>query len=103
MPFGAVQLIPGIDVERTPTSLKAGISTGHDIRFRDGLVEKMTGRVDLTVVSAVPRDLHAWQDLNNIDHLLVGCTSGLNVVTGLSMPTTINITPQQLSTFSAPN
>ena len=43
MPYGSVTLIPGINVERTPTLLEAGISSSQLVRFRDGLIQKLGG------------------------------------------------------------
>ncbi len=102
MPFGAVQLIPGTNVEQTPTALRAGIATSAYIRFRDGLVQKYGGWQPLYGfnVGGVPRDMHAWQDLNAVDRLLVGATSSLNVLTAGSI---VDITPQQFSTNTPPN
>ncbi len=101
MPFGAVQLLPGVNSERTPTALKAGIASSQNIRFRDALVQKIGG-FELFYpfnVAGIPRDLHAWEDLNATDHLLVGTTSSLGIITG---PSFVDITPQQLLTNSPP-
>lgn len=100
MPFGSVTLIPGIDVEKTPTLNEAGISQSQLVRFREGLVQKIGGwqRFYAFNVAGVPRDLHAWQDLNGATHLLAGTTSSLNVISSGSL---INITPQQLITNPA--
>ncbi len=102
MPYGSVQLIPGINVEKTPTANEAGISQSQLIRFRDGLAQKYGGwqKFYSFNIAGVPRDLHAWQDLNGTKHLLAGTTSSLNVITGGSV---VNITPQQFSTNSAVN
>src|SRR5271156_4922029 len=91
MPYGAVQLIPGIDVERTPTTLKTGISESQLIRFRSGLAQKYGGWQALygSAVSGVPRELHAWQDLNNADHLGIGTTTGLYVLTNGNLQTIV--------------
>ncbi len=102
MPFGAVELIPGINVERTPTALRAGISTGAFIRFKDNLVQKYGGWRALAgypTVGGIPRDMHAWQDLSAIDHLLVGATSSLTVITDVNQ---VVITPQNFSTSTTP-
>ncbi len=102
MPYGSVQLVPGINVERTPTANEAGISQSQLIRFRDSLVQKMGGwqRFYAFNIAGVPRDLHAWQDLNAGQHLLAGTTSSLNMITGGSLQ---NITPQQFSSNFTPN
>ena len=102
MPFGSVRLIPGVDVEKTPTVNQAGISQSQLVRFRDQLVQKYGGWKKFYGfnIAGVPRELHAWQDLNGAQHLLAGTTSSLNVITGQSL---INITPQQFSSNTAVN
>jgi hypothetical protein len=102
MPYGSVTLIPGINVEKTPTLNEAGISQSQMIRFRDGLAQKMGGwqRFYSFNLAGVIRDLHAWQDLNAGQHLLAGTTSTLNMITGGSIA---NLTPQQLSSNFTPN
>lgn len=102
MPYGSVQLIPGINTEKTPTANEAGISQSQMIRFRDSLAQKYGGWQKFYAfnIAGVPRDLHAWQDLNAGQHLLAGTTSSLNMITGGSLQ---NITPQQLSSNFTPN
>lgn len=93
MPWGEVRLKPGVDTEQTPTLLEAGISQSSQIRFRDGLAEKLGGwgKFYAFTVSGVPKSLHAWADLNQANHLGVGTTSQLAVITGASLQ---DITPQ---------
>jgi hypothetical protein len=102
MPYGSVTLIPGINTEKTPTLNEAGISTSQLIRFRDGLAQKLGGWKQFYPfnVAAIPRELHAWQDLNEADHLAVGTTTQLAVITSGSLS---DITPQTLTTNPAPN
>jgi hypothetical protein len=102
MPYGSVTLVPGINTERTPTANEAGISQSQLIRFRDSLVQKYGGNQKFYSfnIAGVPRDLHAWQDLNAGQHLLAGTTSSLNMITNGSL---VNITPQQLSSNFTPN
>lgn len=97
MPFGSVTLVPGVDVNRTPTLLRAGISESQLIRFREGLVQKYGGwsRFYSFNVAGVTRDLHAWQDLNDDQHLLIGSTTKLGILTSGSY---VDITPRELST-----
>lgn len=101
MSFGSVTLIPGVNVERTPTLLRAGISQSAFIRFKDSLAQKYGGwqKFYPFTVSGVPRDLHAWQDLNENDHLLVGTTTQLGVITNNSF---VDITPQTLTSDTTP-
>lgn len=102
MAFGSVQLIPGVNVERTPTLLKAGISVSQLIRFKDGLVQKYGGWAKFfnLVLHGTPRDLHVWEDLTQTVHLMIGTTTTLNVLTDGSL---IDITPQTLVSNFSPN
>lgn len=102
MPFGSVTLRPGVNVERTPTLLEASYSSTQFIRFRDSLAQKLGGwsKFYNLSVSGTPRDLHAWSDLNSINHLLVGTTTQLAVITNGSLQ---NITPQTFTSDFAPN
>src|SRR5882672_3884193 len=102
MPFGAVVLKPGVNLERTPTLLEAGYSQTQLGRFRDGLFQKIGGWTAFysLALSGVPRDMHAWADLNSINHLLVGTTTALDVITGGALQ---NITPQTLTSDFSPN
>lgn len=100
--FGEVKLKPGVSVDWTPTLNETGISQSQLVRFRDGLCQKYGGwqKFYPFALSGVPRDLHAWQDLNAVDHLAVGTTTSFNIITGSSLQ---NITPQTLITNFAPN
>lgn len=102
MAFGSVDLIPGVNAERTPTLLRAGFVTGSLVRWKDSLVQKLGGcsRYYPFSVLGIPRDLHAWQDLNNITHLSVGTTAQLAVITNGNL---IDITPQSLTSDFVPN
>jgi hypothetical protein len=102
MPLGEVRLVPGVNVERTPTLLEAGISVSQLIRFKDALAQKLGGwtRYFSVNVSGVPRDLHAWKDLNQTNHLGIGTTTQLSIITSGSL---LDITPQTLTTNPAPN
>lgn len=102
MPFGAVVLAPGVNVEKTPTLLQAGYSQTQLVRFRDGLVQKIGGWVAFypLALAGVPRDMHAWADLNSVNHLLVGTTTQLDVITNGVL---LDITPQTLTSDFSPN
>lgn len=102
MPYGEVRLIPGVNVERTPTLLETGYSSSQLIRFKDGLSQKLGGwqKFYSFAVSGVPRDLHAWQDLNGTDHLAVGTTTQLDIITSGNLT---DITPQTVTTNPSPN
>lgn len=97
MPFGSVRLIPGVNVEKTPTLLEAAISSSQLVRYRDGLVQKLGGWTTyFNGVTGKVRDLHAWQDLNGTTHVASGTvgTTQLGVITAGSI---IDITPQTFS------
>ena len=101
MPYGSVRLVPGVDVERTPTLNEAGVSSCQLIRYRDSLIQKYGGwQLLFSAVEGLPRELHAWQDLNDVDHLGIGTTTQLGVLTSGSYA---NITPQILISDFAPN
>lgn len=102
MAFGSVRLVPGINVERTPTLLEAGYSSSSLIRFKDALSQKIGGweKFYPFLVEGTPRALHAWQDLNTDDHLAVGTTTQLGVITDSLLT---DITPQTETTNSTPN
>ena len=100
MPTKSVKLIPGVNVERTPTLNEAGISYSSFGRFRDGLFQKIGGWTQyFNLSSGTPRAMHAWQDLNNVKHLAVGTTSSFIAVTSGSAT---NLTPQTKTTDFAP-
>lgn len=102
MGFGSVTLKPGINVERTPTLLEAGYSQSQLIRFIDGLAQKIGGWIAFypLALAGVPRDMHAWSDLNAVNHLLVGTTTQLDVITNGALQ---DITPQTLKSDFSPN
>lgn len=102
MAFGEVRLIPGINVERTPTLLETGYAQSSLLRFKDLLAQKYGGwqKFYPFAVSGVPRELHAWEDLNQTAHLAVGSTTALAVITSGSLST---ITPQTVTSDFTPN
>jgi hypothetical protein len=103
MAFGDLQLVPGVNLERTPTLLQAGYNTTALVRYRDGLVEKLGGNVPYTpaVTSGVPRELHAFRDLNGNDWLAEGTTAELNLIDRSG--TVTDITPLTFTTNTAPD
>ena len=101
MAFGSVRLVPGVDVEKTPTLNQTGIADGNLIRWREGLVEKIGGWDQFYpfAIGSIPRALHAWQDINSIDHLSIGADASLSVLTDGALTT---ITPQTTTTNTPP-
>lgn len=100
--FGAVTLVPGVNVERTPTLLRAAVSASSLIRYRDSLVQKLGGwdRYYPFQINGTVRDLHGWQDLSLESHLSVGSTTQLSIITNGTLAA---ITPQQLVSETVPN
>lgn len=95
MPFATVKLKPGINVEYTPVLNEAGYSQSQFGRFKAGLFQKIGGWTSSTILSSnlsgIPKDLHAWQDINTNKYLIVGTTTALNVINNKNA---INIIPQ---------
>src|SRR6185369_333032 len=101
MPMGAVTLKPGVDVEKTLSLNEAGISESQLIRFKGGLIQTYGGWVSFgSAIPSTVRDLHAWQDVQGIDHLGVGAAQNLIVVTAGSNN---DITPQTFTTNFTPS
>lgn len=102
MPFAGVRLNPGLNIEKTPLLLEAGYSASQLIRFRDGLAQKYGGweKFYPLPVGGVPRDLHAWQDLNQLDRLAIGTTTQLATIASGTLRT---LTPQTVTTNPTPD
>ena len=101
MPMGSILLKPGVDLEMTPSLNEAGFSQSQLVRFKNGMVQTYGGWVSyVTIIPSTVRDLHAWQDVAEVDHLGVGATKDLIVLTAGSGT---NITPQTLITNPTPN
>jgi hypothetical protein len=105
MAFGSVTLQPGVNVERTPTALRASYAASSLIRFRDSLIQKLGGwlRFYAFSVSGTPRDVHSWADLNKNNYLAIGTTTQLAVIGNgalrdISPQTLTSNTPPQIST-----
>ena len=82
MPFGTMQLQPGVNTDATPTLNKAGVSECDLIRYRDGLVEKLGGWDEYyaSSIGSTVRALHPWQDLQAVKRLAVGAESSLSYI-----------------------
>lgn len=102
MPMVSLKLRPTVDVEKTPTLNEAGISSCNLIRFKSGLPQKLGGwdRFYPGPLIGVPRALHAWADLEDTDHLGVGTTAQLVMITDGTLK---DITPQQKTTNPTPD
>lgn len=108
MPFGSLTLSPGVNVQRTPMLLRAGLSSSNLIRFKDSLVQKYGGWQLYygSPLNGIPRDIHVWQDLNNNKWLSIGTTKALDVLTNniiTDIPILTDITPKTLTSNCIPN
>ena len=102
MPWGAITLQPGVDVQKTLSANEAGISVSQMIRYKEGLVQTYGGwqaYINGTISSTV-RDLHPWQDVAGVQHLAVAATANLVVVTAGSQQ---DITPETTTTNPSPS
>lgn len=102
MPWGAITLKPGVDVQKTLADNAAGVSQSQMIRYKEGLVQTMGGfqpYVNFTIGSTI-RELHPWQDINGNKHLGIGATANLVVITTGSAQ---DITPQTTTSNPPPN
>ena len=102
MPMQAITLRPGVDVEATPSLNQAGVSQSQLIRTKNGMIQTYGGwqLFNSIAIPSTVRDLHAWQDITGTDHLGVGATRNLMVLTATSAT---DITPQQTTTNPVPN
>jgi hypothetical protein len=103
MPWATVKLIPGVNLEATPTLNQAGITNSDNIRFKAGLPQKLGGWQPYYdgIVAGTPRTLHPWQDLNDVKRLAVATTTQVIVLPPDSIPQ--DITPQTLDTDPTPD
>jgi hypothetical protein len=105
MPIVPLKLIPTVNSESTPALNESGISSCNLIRFKARLPEKLGGweKFFPSSVSGIPRDIHAWQDLNQVDHLGIG-TVGTGTILGVITAGTLqDITPEQIISDFTPN
>jgi hypothetical protein len=97
MPWASVTLKPGLNVEITPTANTTGYTATQLVRFKAGNAQKLGGWTKYypNLIGGVPKATHAWQDLTNNKHLVIGTTTGLcDIANG----TYRNIAPQTLTT-----
>ena len=102
MPWGAIQLRPGVNTQLTMSANEAGISQSQLIRYKESLVQTYGGwqnYVNFTIGSTI-RELHPWQDAAGVQHLGIGATASLSVITSAGNNT---ITPQTTTTNPTPN
>jgi hypothetical protein len=102
--MGAVELKPGVDVERTPSLNEAGISQSQLIRFKNGMAQSYGGWQLFTpfTVGSTVRDLHGWRGFTSDEHIGIGATQSLTIYHSDTADLE-NITPQFSITNPAPN
>jgi hypothetical protein len=100
MPHISIQLMPGLNVEKTLSLNEAGYSVASLGRFKDGLFQKVGGWTKYfpNALPGHPYDLCAWQDLNTSQHLAAGQLHNLSVITAGAG---IDIIPTTISTGGA--
>jgi len=103
MPYGSVTLRPGVNTQATPSANEAGVSASQLIRYKDGMIQAYGGWNQMGVTSpSTVRCLHAWQDLSENKYLGIGATANLLVYYSTEN-TTVDITPQTLTSNLTPN
>jgi len=103
MPYGAVQLRPGVNTQRTLSDNEAGVSQSNLIRYKEGLLQKYGGWqafYPFQVSSTPVREMHAWQGLVSDKHLAIGSLTNLVVITAGSAS---DIMPQTNTTNPTPS
>ena len=94
MPHATLKLQPGVDQNKTLALNEAAISTTNLVRFVPdrnglGLVQKLGGWTKFfpTTMGAIVRALWAWDDINSLSHLAVGCEASSGLGNALSVIT----------------
>lgn len=98
----AVQLVPGVNTQKTLADNQAGVSQSQLIRYRDKMIETYGGStpyINTTIPSTV-RALWAWENVAGSKHVGVGATQSLSIITGGA---NIDVTPSIFTTNPAPN
>ena len=87
MPFRTVKLLPGVDIESSPTLNQIKLAASNLIRYYGGLVQKLGGwaRMSSQTLIGICRGLHGWADLNNNTYVAAGTEQRLQVLTGGSL------------------
>jgi len=86
--FMRLDFQPGVDVERTPTTMRGGWVDSNLVRVREGKYEKHLGwqRIINTPVQGRARGIHYWTDLQAIPWLAIGTTQRLYVINLAQLP-----------------
>lgn len=105
MPWGAVQLKPGVDTQMTLAANTAGVSQSQLIRYKEALIQSYGGFAALTgtLIGSTIRDLHPWQGIGvSNPYLGIGATQSLSVYNSAN-GVMATITPQTNTTNPPPN
>lgn len=83
MAYRPIVLPPGIDTQKTKTMNSSGFSAGNLVRWREGLLQRISGWQQLFGARCAQyvRAIHAYQDLSATNTLLLGTDSGVQVYT----------------------
>ena len=103
MPYQSITLKPGVDVEMTPVLNSAGWSTTNNIRFFEGLPQKIGGWTQLNLtssLSAIGRGMWGWSDTSGIQYVAVGTYNSLELFTNGLL---YDITPLRATTNVSPD
>ena len=104
MPHSTLKLIPGVDENRTMALNEAALSYSNLIRFVPdrqgiGLPQKLGGWTQYGSVTGTPRALVAWEDINSVKRLAIGCQTTGDAAVGAPLYVQTNgvvatVTPQ---------
>ncbi len=102
MPYQSVTLRPGIEVEQTPVLNSAGWSASNNIRFFEGLPQKIGGWTKMNItqqLSEYGRGMHGWADNTGVPYIAIGTSNSLEIFqNGLLY----DVTPVRTTTNNAP-
>ena len=108
--FRDIELVPGVNVQKTLELNQAGVSVSQLIRYKQKLIEKYGGWSNFypTPISSLPiRDIHAFQGLQSNQFLAVGSVgtgaAGPPSLTIISAGVLTDITPQVSDTAPTPS
>ena len=79
MPFQELNIVPGVNTEKTKSDNVASISYSNFVRWREDLPEKRGGCTLYfnARLSGIPNELHAYQDIRYAKYLAIGTTTNL--------------------------
>lgn len=84
MPFRTLKLLPGVDLESSPTLNQVRLAASKLVRFYTGLVQKLGGWAAMspTPLIGACRGLEGWSDLIGNVYIAAGTEQRLEVLTG---------------------